>query len=104
MKKFLILTLLLLSSFFGFSQNGGQFFDRKLACGSEPTYVVSWTRSRNYWLHSGFIMQHLGYIKDEDKKIKHERYMSLDQGEFHNINHIQSIVDENPVLINWRLS
>jgi hypothetical protein len=30
MKKFLILTLLLLSSFFGFSQNGGQFFENNV--------------------------------------------------------------------------
>jgi glycosyltransferase involved in cell wall biosynthesis len=80
---------------------GGTFFDRRLACGSEPTYVVDLIRYRNYWLESGLIMKHLGYIKDEDKKAKHERYMNLDKGEFHNINHIQSIIDENPVLLNW---
>ena len=37
----------------------------------------------------------------EDKKAKFERYSSLDGGEFHQLAHINSIVDENPVLINW---
>lgn len=83
-------------------RNGGEFFDKKLACGSEPTYVLSWMRSRNYWIHSNLIMQHLGYIKDQDKKDKYERYMSLDQGAFHNIKHIESIIDEEVVLLNWR--
>lgn len=82
-------------------KNGGTFFDRKLACGSEPTYVVELIRHKNYWLHSGLIMKHLGYVKDEDKKMKYERYMELDKGQFHNIVHLQSILDENPVLINW---
>jgi glycosyltransferase involved in cell wall biosynthesis len=85
-------------------RSGGEFFDKKLACGSEPTYVVSWLRTRNYWVHSNLIMQHLGYIKDEDKKSKYERYMTLDQGEFHNIKHIESIIDQNPVLLNWKVS
>jgi glycosyltransferase involved in cell wall biosynthesis len=84
-------------------KNGGTFFDRKLACGSEPTYVVEWIRQRNYWAHSGLLMQHLGYIKDEDKIAKHERYMSLDKGEFHNIRHIESIIDPNPILLNWNI-
>jgi hypothetical protein len=82
-------------------RNGGSFFDRKLACGSEPTYVVEAVRSSNYWVHSGLMMKHLGYIKDEDKLSKHQRYMNLDKGEFHNLNHIQSIIDPNPVLMKW---
>lgn len=88
------------SRIFRFIENGG-FLDRKLACGSEPTYVASWIASRNFWLDSGLVMQHLGYINDDDKKSKYERYSKLDGGEFHNINHINSIIDENPVLINW---
>lgn len=84
-------------------KSGGTFFDRKLACGSEPTYVVDLMRTRNYWVHSKLIMQHLGYIKDEDKKEKHNRYMSLDQGKFHNIKHLESILDEDPVLMNWNI-
>jgi len=27
--------------------------------------------------------------------------MNLDKGEFHNIKHIESIIDANPILINW---
>lgn len=85
-------------------QNGGTFFDRKLACGSEPTYVVEMLRKRNYWIHSGLRMKHLGYIRDEDKNIKYERYMSIDNGQFHNLNHIKSIIDPNPVLMNWNIN
>ncbi len=81
--------------------NGGTFFDRELACGSEPTYVLNMLKQNNFWINSGLIMKHLGYVHDEDKKSKYERYSQLDGGKFHNINHINSIVDENPVLIDW---
>jgi hypothetical protein len=47
------------------------------------------------------IMQHLGYIHDSDKESKYERYSQLDGGKFHNLNHINSIIDPNPVLIDW---
>lgn len=79
----------------------GQFLDRKLACGSEPTYVIEDIKRKNYWLNSGLIMQHLGYVNDDDKQNKYMRYMNLDKGEFHNIKHIESIIDANPILINW---
>lgn len=81
--------------------NGGTFLDKELACGSEPTYVVQWIRQGNYWVHSGLIMQHLGYIHNQDKESKYERYSQLDGGKFHNLNHINSIIDPNPVLIDW---
>lgn len=88
------------SRIFRFLDNGG-FANKKLACGSEPTYVLSWIQQRNYWVNSGLVMQHLGYQRDDDKQSKFERYSHLDGGEFHNINHINSIVDENPVLVDW---
>lgn len=81
--------------------NGGTFHDRELACGSEPTYVLNMLKQNNFWINSGLIMKHLGYVHDEDKKSKFERYSQLDGGKFHNINHINSIVDEAPVLIDW---
>jgi glycosyltransferase involved in cell wall biosynthesis len=81
--------------------SGGTFFDRELACGSEPTYVVNLLKQRNYWPNSGLIMQHLGYVRDEDKQAKYERYAQLDGGKFHNLNHINSIIDDSPVLIDW---
>lgn len=81
--------------------SGGTFRDRALACGAEPTYVLDLVNQRNFWLNSNLVMQHLGYIRDEDKQLKYQRYSNLDGGKFHNLNHINSIVDENPVLINW---
>lgn len=82
-------------------KSDGKFLDRKLACGSEPTYVIQDIQRKNYWLNSGLIMQHLGYIYDDDKQNKYVRYMNLDKGQFHNLKHIESIIDPNPILINW---
>lgn len=81
--------------------SNGQFLDRALACGSEPTYVRDFISSRNFWINSGLIMKHLGYVRDEDKQSKYERYSSIDGGRFHNLSHINSIVDSSPVLIDW---
>lgn len=82
--------------------DGGRFLDRRLACGSEPTYVTDTIRGRRRFLPTpGLFMQHLGYLKDEDKKAKHVRYMSIDKGEFHNIRHIESIVDDDVSLYPW---
>ncbi len=79
----------------------GKFLNKKLACGSEPTYVMHDIQRRNYWVDSGLIMQHLGYTYSQDKENKYMRYMNLDKGQFHNIKHIESIIDSNPTLINW---
>lgn len=79
----------------------GVFSDKALACGSEPTYVNSWLRQGNYFVNSNLVMKHLGYINDKDKEEKYKRYTDLDGGKFHQINHINSILDSNPVLINW---
>lgn len=80
---------------------GGQFHDRRLACGSEPTYVQTLLRRGRYMSESGLAMQHLGYMRDEDKQAKYDRYMTLDGGDFHQRAHIESIVDENPTLVDW---
>jgi glycosyltransferase involved in cell wall biosynthesis len=88
------------SRIFRFKENGG-FLNRKLACGSEPSYVRDWISQRNYWLNSGLIMKHMGYQKDEDKQSKYDRYSTIDRGEFHNIKHIESIIDVSPTLITW---
>jgi glycosyltransferase involved in cell wall biosynthesis len=81
----------------------GVFAQRQLACGSEPTYVQPLLRSGKYLPNSGLCMKHLSYIKDEDKKVKFDRYMKIDGGAFHANDHILSIMDEEPVLIDWRL-
>lgn len=88
------------SRIFRFIEGGG-FLNKKLACGSEPTYVRDLISKRNYWLNSKLVMQHLGYVRDEDKVTKHARYANLDGGQFHQLNHINSIIDNDPVLINW---
>lgn len=80
---------------------GGQFMDRALACGSEPAYVNTLIQRGKFMRDSGLVMQHLGYMRDEDKLAKHERYMKLDAGKFHNINHLNSIIDPNPTLVEW---
>jgi glycosyltransferase involved in cell wall biosynthesis len=88
------------SRIFRFKSMGG-FQNKALACGSEPTYVTKLIQTRNYWVDSGLVMKHLGYVDDEDKKSKYERYSQIDGGKFHNLNHINSILDPNPVLIEW---
>jgi glycosyltransferase involved in cell wall biosynthesis len=81
--------------------NNGEFNDKALACGSEPTYVHNWINQRNYQVNSNLIMQHLGYLKNEDKQAKYKRYLQLDGGKYHNLNHINSILDSSPVLMQW---
>lgn len=80
---------------------GGTFSKRKLACGSEPTYVQKLMQRHRFFPQTGLLMQHLGYIRDEDKKAKYDRYMAIDQGEFHSIQHLRSIMDPNPTLKSW---
>lgn len=85
---------------FKFKQ-GGQFPQRKLACGSEPTYIHEMIRRKRFLPDPGIHIQHMGYVKDEDKIMKHERYMNLDQGDFHALAHIESIIDPSPRLLDW---
>lgn len=80
---------------------GGEFAKRKMACGSEPTYVQELIRQRRANWSTPFRMQHLGYIRDEDKIAKHARYMELDGGSFHARKHIESILDPQPTLKRW---
>ena len=73
----------------------GKFRDSQIASGSEPEFV-RWkvANFRDVFLAtSGLKIKHLSYIKDEDKQAKYERYMALDQGNFHALSHIKSIAD-----------
>lgn len=83
--------------------DGGTFMDRKLACGSEPTYVNQLIRQGRYMVDTSLVMQHLGYVNDSDKLTKYDRYMALDGGDFHQRSHLESIIDENPVLLDWSI-
>lgn len=82
-------------------QPGGKFKDRKLASGAEPTYVRQLIDAGKLMKHSPLVMQHLGYSRDVDKKMKYERYMELDGGEYHSLAHLKSILDPSPVLVPW---
>jgi glycosyltransferase involved in cell wall biosynthesis len=81
---------------------GGQFRSSRLACGSEPTYVQRLIGEGKFFMQSGLMMQHLGYVRDEDKQAKYDRYMSIDKGEFHARKHLQSILDSSPTLVPWK--
>ena len=80
---------------------GGTYRNKALACGAEPTYVQDLIRSGRFNPQTGLKMKHLGYQRDEDKQAKHERYMRLDQGNFHSLAHLQSILDKEPKLVDW---
>lgn len=82
-------------------ENNGVFRDSKLACGSEPTYVQRMIGQGRFNRKTGLKMQHLGYIRDEDKQAKYKRYMTIDGGKFHQNNHILSIIDPEPILVEW---
>lgn len=88
------------SRMFKFFPNG-HFNLRKLACGSEPTYIQDLIHQGRAWWSAPLRMQHLGYTRDEDKQAKYERYMKLDAGDFHARTHIESILDPNPTLVPW---
>lgn len=79
----------------------GNMMRRALACGQYPTYVTQMVRDKKA-IDLGMRMQHLGYLKDEDKLAKFEKYMRIDGGKFHSLRHLESIVDENPVLADWK--
>lgn len=82
-------------------KEGGQFANRALACGSEPTYVQQYISEGLFFRDSGLKMKHLSYIKDEDKRRKYERYASIDGGAYHANAHIESILDKDPSLVTW---
>jgi hypothetical protein len=82
-------------------QPNGKIQDKQLACGSEPTYIHKWMPKR-FFANSGLIIQHLGYMRDEDKQAKYDRYMEIDGGKYHSGSHLKSILDPKPILKDWR--
>lgn len=80
---------------------GGHFLDRALACGSEPTYVRQLIMEGKYLASTGLLMKHLSYMTEEGKLSKYQRYSVIDGGAFHANAHIESIVDPDPVLVEW---
>lgn len=82
--------------------NAPSFNMRRLACGAEPEYVQRLIRAQKFHTRTGLRMKHLGYMRDEDKPAKYERYMALDKGEFHALAHLESILDDDPILLDWQ--
>lgn len=66
----------------------GVFRDQHLAAGREPTYVWNLTPAKNPVSD----LLHYGYATQEDRERKYERYMTLDGGKYHDINHLKSIL------------
>ena len=69
--------------------------ERLFACGECPKYVYN-----SSYVETGIRLQHLSYIKPEDRQRKYERYMRIDGGKFHSVVHLQSIV-QPPILKKW---
>ncbi len=75
---------------------GSPFPDNQLACGSAPEYVRLMELTGKVLPDTGLVMQHLGYMRESDRRDKHERYMDIDGRRFHSLAHLQSILDPNP--------
>lgn len=80
----------------------GLFKNQALACGSEPMYVQQLIRRGRFLQGSGLVMKHLSYMDEEGKRSKYERYAKIDGGLYHANAHIESIMDPDPVLVDWR--
>lgn len=78
---------------------GGEYVKRKLACGAEPSYVRELVRQGKIMWHTPLVMEHLGYLRDQDKIAKYKRYKELDGGAYHNGSHIDSILDSQVQLL-----
>jgi len=78
------------------------FADSALACGSGPEYVRLMELTGKVRRGTGLVMQHLGYMREEDRLAKHELYMRIDGGKYHVLDHIQSIADPHPTLVKWQ--
>lgn len=78
---------------------GGEYKDRKIACGAEPTYVLNLIRQNKILWKTPLLFEHLGYLRAEDKFMKYKRYMELDGGEYHSRTHLESIIDPSPTLV-----
>lgn len=80
---------------------GGTYKDSALACGAEPQYVFRYVRTGRFAKNTGFRMKHMGYARNQDKVSKFNRYMELDKGKYHNINHLHSIIDNEVKVQPW---
>jgi glycosyltransferase involved in cell wall biosynthesis len=63
--------------------------DQQLACGREPLAVRA---LRRHAAPSGSAILHLGWACEADRQARYDRYVAADNGRFHNIRHLRSIM------------
>ena len=74
---------------------------KKIHCDRLPYNAVTTLTVCNYPLK----VQHLGWLRDEDKKKKYDRYMSLDsEDKFGSMEQYKSILDKEPNLVRFKES
>ena len=74
-----------------------KFIKAKQHCGRMPKNVL-----RLNYINSDIKIKHLGWLNDEDKKSKYERYLKLDsKGKYGNIEQYKSILNKDPNLIKF---
>jgi hypothetical protein len=84
--------------------DGSPIPDSQLACGSAPEYVRLMEVTGKVLSGTGLVMQHLGYMRAQDRQAKYDRYMEIDGGRFHALQHLQSILDPDPTLVPWEFA
>lgn len=81
-------------------QRGGVFADKDLGGGSEPMYVQK-LAGEGKWLKTDDLeLHHWGYVREEERAAKQERYLNRLGGHGHNNAHILSIT-EPPSLVEY---
>ena len=74
-----------------------KLLDKKFGCGSIPLSI----RALNGKI-TKYRMKHLGYADPDDIRKKYDYYINQDpNGQFHQLDHIKSIIDEDIVLEEW---
>lgn len=73
--------------------SGARIRDKRMGCGSEPTYVAEAVQAGRWMKQTNVHLLHWGYVREEDRVRKHAAYMARLGGHGHNDAHVQSIVE-----------
>lgn len=71
--------------------------DVQFACGEVPEAALNCSAA----MCSEFGLVHWSYVRPEARKSKHAFYMDVDGGKYHDLGHLQSIIDPCPQLTPW---